>query len=55
MEYSRKVPVVEGSAAPAGSVDSRVTGFGYVFLLSEGKIIEDVNSTAAITSVVATQ
>ena len=55
MEYSQKVHVAEGSAAPAGSADSRVTGFGPVFLLSEGKISEDVNSTTAITFVAATQ
>ena len=55
MEYSQKVHVAEGSAAPAGSADSRVTRFGSVFLLSEWKISEDVNSTTAITSVATTQ
>ncbi|PWA91569.1 RNA-induced silencing complex, nuclease component Tudor-SN [Artemisia annua] len=35
MEYSRKVPVAEGSSG------SRVTGFGSVFLLSEGQSSED--------------
>jgi staphylococcal nuclease domain-containing protein 1 len=55
MEYSRKVPVAEGSAAPAGSADSRVMGFGSVFLLSEGKGSEDVNSTTATPPAAATQ
>lgn len=55
MEYSRKVPVAEGSAAPAGSADSRVMGFGSVFLLSEGKGSEDVNSTTATPAAAATQ
>ncbi|PWA71963.1 TUDOR-SN protein 1 [Artemisia annua] len=55
MEYSRKVPVAEGSAAPAGSADSRVMGFGSVFLLSEGKGSEDVNSATATPPAAATQ
>lgn len=44
MEYSRKVPLADGSAAPAGPADSRVMGFGSVFLLSQGKESEDVSS-----------
>nr|GEX15747.1 ribonuclease TUDOR 1-like [Tanacetum cinerariifolium] len=55
MEYSRKVPVADGSAAPAGSADSRVMGFGSVFLLTEGKGSEDVNSTTATPPAAATQ
>lgn len=50
MEYSRKVPVADGSAAPAGPADSRVMGFGSVFLLSQGKESEDVSSTSAATA-----
>lgn len=45
MEYSRKVPVADGSAAPAGPADSRVMGFGSVFLLTPGKETEEVSST----------
>ncbi|XP_024969430.1 ribonuclease TUDOR 1-like [Cynara cardunculus var. scolymus] len=44
MEYSRKVPLADGSAAPAGPADSRVMGFGSVFLLSQGKESEDVSA-----------
>ncbi|GJT68511.1 ribonuclease TUDOR 2-like protein [Tanacetum coccineum] len=55
MEYSRKVHVADGSAAQAGSADSRVMGFGSVFLLSEAKGSEDVNSTTATPPAAATQ
>ncbi|XP_076893622.1 ribonuclease TUDOR 2-like [Bidens hawaiensis] len=50
MEYSRKVPLVDGSAAPAGPGDSRVMGFGSVFLLSQGKEREDVSATTPATA-----
>ncbi|XP_071709827.1 ribonuclease TUDOR 1-like [Rutidosis leptorrhynchoides] len=49
MEYSRKVPV-DGSAAPAGPTDSRVMGFGSVFLLSQVKENEDVSATVPVTA-----
>ncbi|GKF70992.1 ribonuclease TUDOR 1-like protein, partial [Tanacetum coccineum] len=55
MENSRKVHVADGSAALAGSADSRVMGFGSVFLLSEAKGSEDVNSTTATPPAAATQ
>lgn len=61
MEYSRKVPVADGSAAPAGPADSRVMGFGSVFLLTPGKETEDVSSATptptppAATTPAATQ
>ncbi|KAI3761468.1 hypothetical protein L1987_51885 [Smallanthus sonchifolius] len=45
MEYSRKVPLADGSAAPAGPADSRVMDFGSVFLLSQGKESEDSSAT----------
>ncbi|KAH0688356.1 hypothetical protein KY285_019104 [Solanum tuberosum] len=35
MEYSRKVNMADGSAAPASSADSRVMDFGTVFLASK--------------------
>ncbi|KAJ0536778.1 putative micrococcal nuclease [Helianthus annuus] len=50
MEYSRKVPLADGSVAPAGPTDSRVMGFGSVFLLSQGKEREDVPSTTPATA-----
>ncbi|XP_076911502.1 ribonuclease TUDOR 2-like [Bidens hawaiensis] len=50
MEYSRKVPLADGSAAPAGPGDSRVMGFGSVFLLSQGKEREDVSATTPATA-----
>ncbi|KVH98070.1 RNA-induced silencing complex, nuclease component Tudor-SN [Cynara cardunculus var. scolymus] len=43
MEYSRKVPMADGSTAPTGPADTRVMGFGSVFLLSQGKDSEDVS------------
>ncbi|GJU86767.1 reverse transcriptase domain-containing protein [Tanacetum coccineum] len=49
MEYSRKVHVADGSA------DSRVMGFRSIFLLSEAKGSEDVNSTTATPLAAATQ
>ncbi|XP_071731814.1 ribonuclease TUDOR 2-like [Rutidosis leptorrhynchoides] len=49
MEYSRKVPI-DGSVAPSGPADSRVMGFGSVFLLSQGKENGDVSVTAPPTS-----
>nr|KAJ0210024.1 hypothetical protein LSAT_V11C400184580 [Lactuca sativa] len=39
-----KVLVADGSVAPAGPADSRVMGFGSVFLLTPGKETEDVSS-----------
>ncbi|GJZ19195.1 ribonuclease TUDOR 1-like protein [Tanacetum coccineum] len=55
MEYSRKVHVADGSSAQAGSADTRVMGFGSVFLLSEAKGSEDVNSTTATPPAASTQ
>ncbi|GJT55260.1 ribonuclease TUDOR 1-like protein [Tanacetum coccineum] len=55
MEYSQKVHVADGFAAPAGSADSRVMGFGSVFLLSKAKGSKDVNSTTATPLAAATQ
>ncbi|KAI3684387.1 hypothetical protein L6452_33610 [Arctium lappa] len=49
MEYSRKVPTADGSTAPTGPADTRVMGFGSVFLLSQGKDGEDV-SPAPLTA-----
>ncbi|KAL4584654.1 hypothetical protein LXL04_009260 [Taraxacum kok-saghyz] len=46
MEYSRKVPLAEGAAGPA---DSRVMGFGSVFLLTPGKETEEVSATTTTT------
>ncbi|KAL8230450.1 hypothetical protein R6Q57_000228 [Mikania cordata] len=51
MEYSRKVPLSDGSAAPGANADSRVMGFGSVFLLSQGKEREDVSSATPPTTV----
>ncbi|GKC59238.1 ribonuclease TUDOR 1-like protein, partial [Tanacetum coccineum] len=52
---SPSVHVADGSNAQAGSADSRVIGFGSVFLLSEAKGSEDVNSTTATPLAAATQ
>ncbi|GJS33610.1 ribonuclease H-like domain, reverse transcriptase, RNA-dependent DNA polymerase [Tanacetum coccineum] len=54
-EGAVKVHVADGFAAPTGSADSRVMGFGSVFLLSEAKGSEDVNSTTATPLAAATQ
>ncbi|XP_057767720.1 ribonuclease TUDOR 1 [Salvia miltiorrhiza] len=37
MEYSRKVGLTDGAAAPAGSGDTRVMDFGTVFLVNQAK------------------
>ncbi|CAI9267357.1 unnamed protein product [Lactuca saligna] len=49
MEYSRKVPTADGSAAaPTGPTDTRVMGFGSVFLLSQGKDGLDISQQPGV-------
>ncbi|KAA8540590.1 hypothetical protein F0562_024491 [Nyssa sinensis] len=49
MEYSRKVPMVDGPTAVAGMADSRVMDFGSVFLVSPVKVEgSDASSSPAL-------
>ncbi|PIN03159.1 Transcriptional coactivator p100 [Handroanthus impetiginosus] len=46
MEYSRKVSLADGPAAPSGSADTRVMDFGTVFLVNPSKDGDDGASGA---------
>lgn len=50
MEYSRKVGLVDGAGAPAGSGDTRVMDFGSVFLVNPAKDGDDATTGAGTQS-----